>query len=340
MEAKTLNRILISAAKVLISVGILSWLFSKAWQENQFQAFAAADKNWWGLAAAFGACLAAHLISLFRWQLLVRAIDLPFTLIDAMRIGFIGFFFNLFAFGVIGGDALRAYYVTRQIPHRVMEAVASVVLDRFIGLLTMFSVAAIAFLFWRPTAESMSAEAFATIRIVGVAVLAGTAAGFLFLTSIIFMPKIAKKKWFKKLEKLPLIGGLLSQITKVIRIYRSKPRVFVISFLLSLGVNFSFLLAIYWLAASITDSHPSFALHFLIEPISMVANAVPLPGGIGGMELVLDYLYRIFSPANGANYGVVVALGLRIMLLLVSAIGAVLWLFNRKTIKQELPARS
>ena len=334
-----MKRVLITVVKFLISIAILSWLFSKAWQENQFQSLVQADKNWWGLTLALIACLAAHLISFFRWQLFVQAIDLPFKFLDAVRIGFIGTFFNLLSLGVIGGDALRAFYVTRQVKHRVAEAVASVVLDRFIGLLTMFSVAAIAFLCWEPGEVEMVSENYLAIRWIGAVVLTGSAAGFLFLLSMIFMPKITRTRLFTWCVALPLVGSALLQVTKVIRVYRSKPRLILFGFILSLGVNLCFVIAIYLIADSITNSHPTFMDHFLIEPISMVANAVPLPGGIGGMELVLDYLYRSFTFGDAEGFGFIVALGFRFMLLIVSAMGAIVWFFNRNRVKEDLGDR-
>ena len=61
----------------------------------------------------------------------------------------------------------------------------------------------------------------------------------------------------------------------------------------------------------------------------MVSNAMPLPGGIGGMELALDFLYQAF----GCDNGVVVAFTFRFALLTVSAIGAIVWFFNRSNVE-------
>src|SRR5262249_30701297 len=46
-------------------------------------------------------------ITLFRWYLLVRALDLPLTIRDALRYGFIGIFFNTFLPGAVGGDIIK-----------------------------------------------------------------------------------------------------------------------------------------------------------------------------------------------------------------------------------------
>ena len=64
----------------------------------------------------------------------------------------------------------------------------------------------------------------------------------------------------------------------------------------------------------------------------MVANAAPLPGGLGGMELAMDFLYDAFSYQTG----VIVAFALRFSLLCVSAIGAAFWFMNRSQIADAL----
>jgi len=124
---------------------ILSYLFYGAVQSGQWQELRETPKHWGWVATGFFGCMAAMLFSFYRWQLLVRALDLPFRLVDSMRIGFIGLFFGLFAFGVVGNDSLRAYYAARQAKDRVSAAITSVLADRVIGLITMFTVGTIAF---------------------------------------------------------------------------------------------------------------------------------------------------------------------------------------------------
>ncbi len=173
-----LKRFLITVAKFAMSFAILAYLFHKASKTINSPRFLASDKNWWWLALGLLACLIAHVIGFLRWRVMVRALDLPFTYFDAVRIGFIGLFFNLFAFGVLGGDALRAFYVTREFPDRKPEAIASVVADRMIGLLTMFLVASIAFL-WLDTTqiETSHPQKLASIRYVCTLVVTVTTAG-------------------------------------------------------------------------------------------------------------------------------------------------------------------
>jgi len=54
----------------------------------------------------------------------------------------------------------------------------------------------------------------------------------------------------------------------------------------------------------------------------MVANLIPLPGGFGGMEAALAYLYTCF----GRDGGLLVAIGFRLCILSISLYGWVVWL--------------
>jgi hypothetical protein len=101
---------------------------------------------------------------------------------------------------------------------------------------------------------------------------------------------------------------------------------------MSIGVNVCFVISIYSIARGLTQSYPSLSAHFLIEPISMVANAAPLPGGLGGMELALSFLYETFS----CKTGVIVAFAFRFALLCISALGAVFWFMNRSKVAKVI----
>jgi uncharacterized membrane protein YbhN (UPF0104 family) len=63
----------------------------------------------------------------------------------------------------------------------------------------------------------------------------------------------------------------------------------------------------------------------------MVANAAPLPGGLGGMELALKFLYEAFS----FETGVIVGFAFRFSLLCVAALGAIFWFLNRKGVTES-----
>src|SRR5262249_62009496 len=94
------------------------------------------------LLAATVCCAGAMFLTFARWFVLVRALELPFRLRDAVRLGLAGFFFNIFLAGEIGGDVVKAAFLAREQSRRT-AAVATVLVDRVGGLAGLFWPAAL-----------------------------------------------------------------------------------------------------------------------------------------------------------------------------------------------------
>ncbi|MDA7885126.1 flippase-like domain-containing protein [Mariniblastus sp.] len=331
----SIKRNLITVIKFSLSISILWYLFTTAQKDDQFENFLSQPKYWGWVGLGFISCILANLISFLRWRVMVRALGIPFTYFDAIRIGFIGSFFGLFAFGIIGSDTLRAFYVTRQVKDRMPEAICSVVADRVVGLITMFSFASLAFLLldFEDIATAHPGK-LQTLNYACRVVLGVTVMCLVGVFSVILAPHLEKTKTFQWLLQLPRIGKLFEKLSDVVLTYRSQPKAVLLAVVMSLGVNLCFVISIYSLAIGLTNSAPSFSDHLLIEPISMVANAAPLPGGLGGMELALKFLYEAFS----CETGVIVGFAFRFSLLCVSALGAIFWFLNRKKVNDAYPS--
>ena len=318
--------------KTVISVGILGYLFHSARSTEQFHDLSAEDLSWGWLGMAFVLCITAHVVSYLRWRVMVRALGIPFNIYDAVRIGFIGSFFNLFAFGVVGGDSLRAFYVARQIKHRVPEVIASVLADRMIGLLTMFSFASAAFLLTDLAHFGKAANPQKTQAMITACrfIVTATFVGYSGLIALLFIPRLTQTKGFNQLTAMPKLGPIIDRLAQVLIVYQKRKRALGSCFLLSGVMVVCFASSIFSIALAINESHPSLAQHFIITPISMTANAIPLPGGIGGMELALDFLYQAFASSSGNQRAIIIAFTFRFVLLMTSAIGAMAWFFHRK----------
>jgi glycosyltransferase 2 family protein len=214
-----LKRTLITIAKFAVSFGILAYLFYTAWQQDQFQQLAAATKRWEWWLIGLTACLAATLVSFFRWWALVRALDIPFLLRDAIRLGFISQLFNFLSIGVFGGDAMRAYAAARHVPQRMPEAVASVVVDRAIGLLTMFIFGASAF--WLSDFSAIQARHPKTLEAVQAVCIFATIVsivGVMGLILLLVLP-VAAQDWTDDGTLATCDFGLSSQqATDVLRV--------------------------------------------------------------------------------------------------------------------------
>lgn len=315
-----------------ISIAILSWLYFH--NKGEFDEFLQTEKNYGWLALSGFTITLAFFVSYIRWHQLAGAIRLQLSFNDAIKLGFIGSFFNVVAFGVVGGDSLRAFYASRNSPDRIPEAILSVFLDRFIGLCVMFGFAATACLLFGPALPDDPTTAQRgiqyTCQFAGVCSMIGFAGLFAF----VLMPNVKNLGIVRWFFGLPKIGGLIEQGINAATLYSDNKLVLIKAIVLSVITNSLFAVTIYLVAIAITDSPPPLADHFVMAPIAMVANAVPLPGGVGGMEMALPALYRGFQ----ADGGFVIALGFRLSILLVSLIGLFVWLAYRS--KMPVPAES
>lgn len=319
-----LNRkTLITIFKYGISIAILSWLCYN--NKGEFDEFLQSEKNYGWLALSAVTITLAFFVSYVRWHHLAGAIRLQLSFLDAIKLGFIGSFFNVVAFGVVGGDSLRAYYAARNSPDRIPEAILSVFLDRFIGLCVMFGFAATSWMLFGPevsvTSSATQKGVQYTCQFAGICAFVGFAGLF----SFVLMPNVKNLGLIRWFYGLPKIGGLIEQGINAATLYSNNKLVLIKAIIFSLVTNSLFAVTIYLVAIAITDSPPSLADHFVMAPIAMVANAVPLPGGVGGMEAALPALYQGFE----AEGGFVVALGFRMCILLVSLIGLFVWLAYR-----------
>src|SRR5262249_9258247 len=140
------------------------------------------EVRWAYFLAAFVIYLVALLITLFRWYVLVRAQELPITLLGALRYGFIGVFFNTFLPGSVGGDIIKAAALARAQDRRTV-AVATVIMDRVIALWGLvWFVAALGTVFWAAgLLEGNSKAASETIVAVAVGIVLASTAVWLLL---------------------------------------------------------------------------------------------------------------------------------------------------------------
>lgn len=90
--------------------------------------------TWPPLLAALVLTFLANLLLAWRWWLLLDAQGLTLSLPWANAVTWIGQFYNSFLLGGLGGDAARVFYVCRDAPDRRTGGLASIFVDRAVGL--------------------------------------------------------------------------------------------------------------------------------------------------------------------------------------------------------------
>lgn len=333
MSPKT-KKILFFLLKLGLIIAIFGFLIWKALHtedaegKNVFRIFWEQPKRFDLIAAAFLIQLFAVSTTFLRWRMLVRTLGLSFPLKDAYRLGFLGLMLNLAPMGIVGGDAVKAYLLAKKNPDQQSQAVASVIVDRIVGLLVMFLCGSI---FVLATGFAFREEILA--RTFSQIVFAFTVVGYVGV-GIMFLPFFAKGHLERLIDKIPFCGPILGKLTRSLLLYRNHKACLVKVFATSFFVHVPYGIALYLVARGLFGSTPGLVDHILLYNVTNLTAMIPLAAG--PFELVLDQLYPLFKDGNGIAMGVgvgmVVALGHRLIAILVAGLGIVFYLTSRDEI--------
>jgi len=322
-------------------LAIVAYLVRDIYRNDSLPKLWNEPKQWHLLAAALLVTLSAVTLTIVRWHWLMRAHDLPLRMRDALRLGFLGYLLNFVSFGAVGGDLFKAILAARECHGRRTEAVATVILDRLIGLFIVFVLASVAILAtgaWRGNTDPWLQAAF---RATLICTAVGTVGGGLLL-----LPDFSRGGLLRLLGALPKIGPFCVRMTLALLIYRSKLGVMAASLMITLVAQTLFVLAYFLVASGLSDRHPSLGSHFVIAPLVTIAGVAPLPAnGLGTIELLMNYLYtsvtRAIQGEQAAlaippDLGVLVSLGYRIVTLIVALVGVGYYLTARREVAQMM----
>ena len=309
-----MRKILLIILKVVLPLAVIAWLLWSTSPE-QLEQLRTMKKNWWLLVASFLLSLAALVNTFVRWHLLVRSLYIPFRLSDALRLGFLGYLLNFVSVGVVGGDLFKAIFIAREQPQRRPEAVASVLVDRIIGLYALLIVASVAVVgTWR---SDMPGD----VRTVSQLTVAATIVGAIAI-GLFSLPGFTTGALSEALARLPRIGGAVERLIGAVRMYRRRPGVLALALGQSFVTHILFAAAIYCVARALFEPAPSLTEHLVIVPLSMVAGSLPFtPAGLGAFELAMASLYKIIPAVPHAVSGVIVALVFRLVQIALAVLG-------------------
>jgi glycosyltransferase 2 family protein len=305
------KRILWTVFKYLLAVGLLGVVVWWNWghPENpndrglgyvwQHHVVEGRPINYACFGLAFLCFAVAVPITMVRWWILVRAQDLPFTLGNAFRLGLMGFFFSAFLPGSVGGDLVKAAGIARDQSRRTV-AVATVIMDRLIGLWGLFwIVALIGGGFW--LSGGLAGKAEAPSKLVVTAALSVVAVSVVCWLLLGLLSEIQAARFADRLTRLPKVGGSAAEFWRAVWMYRRRPASVFLALVLSLIGFLGFIPSFYFGAQALGNPDPAVDIptltqHFLFVPIGLVVQAaIPLPGGIGASEFGFGKLFGWFN---------------------------------------------
>jgi uncharacterized protein (TIRG00374 family) len=277
---------------------------------------------------AFAIYMTALVATFFRWYFLVRAVGLPFRVLDAVKLGFIGNVYNLVVPGAVGGDILKAVFLVRARPHAKASAIASMVIDRILGLAGLFLLAGVAGIF---ALGKANAQVKILIGLVWLALAAGLTALF-----ILFTPQL-----YPLLDRLTRRRAKLAKVVKELEsaasAYRSKAWLVVACLVASSCIHSLYVVSFYTVSRAIFTGIPTFAEHFVIVPLVLFTTAVPLPFGALGLTEnasgVLFALGRANAKAAAAN-GAIAMMAFRTIMYAGGLVSLVVYLTNMGWVRE------
>ncbi len=259
----------------------------------------------WTVTLLLAVFCAALCVIGFRWWLFMRVQAIHIPLFLAIKLTFLGQFFTNFLPSAVGGDLIRAWYVSRH-THKKLQAALGVAVDRFMGLLSTFVLATTSYLLFmrgqgvlQVTRRSEGAiETFFNRHpvngyqvLLAVLILIGT--GFV-LSSIFDL-----KRYFKT-----MLGHLLhayGQFKIAFLTYYHHPLIFIFGLSITVFLQ-SMIILSFWLVGQDLGMTAGIRYYFVFFPLIWVVGAIPLsPAGIGILEGGLVFLFVQFTGAESES---------------------------------------
>jgi hypothetical protein len=250
------NRIFLLFLKLIVSSVLLYIVLSRTGPERVF--YILKGMNLSAFISAILLYLLAQFISTCRWKLL-----LPGTLKikKLFPLYMIGSFFNTILPGLIGGDAVKAFYLY-QVTGRGSLTLSSIFMDRYLGFVMLTVICIIAFPFGYSYFQNSPIAWMLPFIVLS----------FIIASLLFFGLRLGKRI------------KILSEFYDYFHSYRNQKGIIVKALLISTFVQFSGILAVYILALGIGELVPFLACLIFLPLIIMFA-ALPISiSGIGIRE--------------------------------------------------------
>lgn len=308
----------IKILQALVSIGLLGLvfyqvgLFSEQGRDQFLEVIKGSNVGLLLLSVVVGVLV--NVSSALKWFMLIRARNMIVGYWRVFSYYLIGQFYNLFLPTSVGGDVIRSYQLG-QYTGKKAEALASVFVERYTGVLVLLILAALAVV--------------AKLSVFNIDFIIASVALFVVLLGLmawlIIDPRFynAIKGWLIRL--LPITGIVFKKadaFLEAVNLYRDQPMSIVWAFINSLIFYFLAVVNIY-VTALVFSQDIIFVDILVTTPIIMLIMNVPLSiGNIGLMEFAYSKVFDLmgYSPAIGLS----VAILMRLKSLFDGALGGVL----------------
>lgn len=327
--SSSVRRTLVTVFKLVLAVAILVYLVTKA--RDGFADLSRQSIDWWLLIAGLACTFLATTLSFVRWHLLIRALGIDIQLTKTMCLGALGIALNFVSPGAIGGDFFKAIFLAHDHPGRRTEAVATVVADRLLGLITMLALASGGILI-----TGLASGDPGPVRVLSRIILITTVVCWTGAALLLGVPTFSGPRIIQRVHSLPLVGSTLARLFGAVQVYRTQRRTLVGAFSLSIVMALFFVTSFYMVARALPVHEPTWTEHLVIVPTAGLVGAIPItPSGLGTTEMAVEKLYETM-PGGGDRKGdgTMVALTRRVTEVAVALIGFIFYLTQRRKVRE------
>src|SRR5262245_12112668 len=287
------RRMLVMAAKVAVSVALLTFLFSKIDASRLWESARKASVPW--LVAALGVQAVNLIASTWRWQLLLHAQDVRLKNRTLLGSYLVATFFNNFLPSNVGGDVIRIRDTAVASQSKTL-ATTVVLVDRALGLMALVLISA------------LGATTAAKLYGSGASPIWPSWLWAVFIASAVLTAPVvyAPEGFGRLLQPLTVVhpewvGTRIDKLTAALSRFRERPSALAGCFsgaVLVQGLMVLFYLAIvYALHIPVTASELA-----VIVPLSLVVQMLPVSvNGLGLREATFSFYFaRLGLPIESA----------------------------------------
>ncbi|MEQ1893953.1 MAG: lysylphosphatidylglycerol synthase transmembrane domain-containing protein [Planctomycetota bacterium] len=284
------------------------------WHPGMPHAFAEMDVLW--LALAQVCFFVANLTIVSRWWRLLALAGCPTRWWTALRLTFLGLFFNNVLPGATGGDVPKGLMIAKQNPGRGADALVTVLVDRIFGMVALAVLALVVILIVPGPFDALRPGLLIGLALVVVGTLLYAQKGLrraLGLSALV--------------DRLPM-GEKLRQLDRAALLYLKRPGGIAVAFGFSFVNHVLVTLGAVSLGRSLGVHGVELVDYFVVVPVGNLISAVPLaPGGWGIGEFAYGALFGMINAS--AALGVAVSVTFRLSQLAQSLLGGLFLLLPK-----------
>lgn len=310
-----MKQTLFTLIKIGVTIAISVFLFARVDLNTMVAHVARA--NGVTLLLALALYFVAIGLSVFKWEIVVRAQNLRVSFSDLLVYYFVGLFFGNLLPSNVGGDVVRAYGLMRASGRREAAAI-SVLVDRLMGLVAFLGAAVVmavlATLVLARGSELQQLE-IATVVVATV---------FVFSAALLFSRRFSQRvKGVFDFSLLRPLRPMAQRVFEALQVYRHSYRALVFNVAISIAIVIVTTLVWYTVARALGETLSIFYF-FLFNPLIAFVLLIPISfNGLGPKEATAVFFFGLVGMSSEAALSM--SLLFHLIVVVTSLPGGLLW---------------